>query len=233
MKPFVGLMPLYDEEKESYWMLPGYMKMLEKNGAIPVMLPLTSDETILSHFTQMCDGFVLTGGQDVSPELYGEVRSEKCGTACTERDKMESYILQRAIEQDKSVLGICRGIQFINVYFDGTLYQDLPTEYSSNIEHCMKPPYDRIAHKVTILEGTKLGDIIGGVEIGVNSYHHQAIKQLGDGLVCEAVSEDGLIEGVSMKNKKFIVGVQWHPECSYKTDISCKKIVNAFICSMK
>ena len=149
MKPLVGLIPLYDEKKESYWMLPGYMKMLQEQGAIPVMLPLTSEESILAPLVSMCAGFLLTGGQDVSPELYGEQRLDTCGALCKERDEMEKYILQQAILQDKPVLGICRGIQFLNVYLGGTLYQDLPTEYSSHIQHHMEPPYDLEAHTVT------------------------------------------------------------------------------------
>lgn len=232
MKPLVGLIPLYDEKKESYWMLPGYMKMLQEQGAIPVMLPLTSDESILAPLAHKCSGFLLTGGQDVSPELYGEQRLDTCGALCKERDEMEKYILQQAILQDKPVLGICRGIQFLNVYLGGTLYQDLPTEYSSHIQHHMEPPYDREAHTVTILENTRLSQIIGAGRIGVNSYHHQAVKTLGKGLVCEVVSEDGLIEAVAMEGKKFIVGVQWHPEFFFKKDANSVKIAEAFVSSM-
>ena len=232
MKKVIGVMPLYDDEKESYWMLPGYMKMLEAEGAIPLMLPLTANAEELDYFLALCGGFLLTGGHDVSPSVYHAGREPWCGPCCESRDEMERYILSRAVEQDRSVLGICRGIQFMNACCGGTLYQDLETEHASPIDHHMAPPYDRTAHWVTVQKGTPLFDILGKEQIGVNSYHHQAIKTLSPAFQAMAISEDGLIEGIYMPDHKFIMGVQWHPEFSYQVDENSRKLIRAFVLSI-
>lgn len=232
MKKVVGVMPLYDDEKKSYWMLPGYMKMLEAENAIPLMLPLTSQTDELEYFLDICGGFLLTGGHDVSPSVYHDEKKPWCGLCCKTRDDMEQFILTKAVEMDKSVLGICRGIQFMNACYGGTLYQDLPTEHTSSIEHHMQPPYDREAHQVAILNGTPLHDILRKEKIGVNSYHHQAIKKLSPSFQKMAVAEDKLIEGVYMPAHKFVVGVQWHPEFSYEVDENSRKLIHAFVTSI-
>lgn len=233
MNPVIGLIPLYDDEKESYWMLPGYMKVLEMCGALPIMLPLTSDKDKLKQAFAMCDGLLLTGGHDVGPYVYGKEASKECGIPCKTRDEMEGILLEQAIKEDKPVFGICRGIQFMNAYLGGDLYQDLPTEYVCKVEHHMEPPYDVAAHKVEVLEGTKLADIIGSGIHEVNSYHHQAVKTPADSVEIMAVSEDGLIEAFSVKNKKFMVGVQWHPEFSYEVNPESVKLVQAFVDACK
>lgn len=229
MKPVIGLIPLFDDEKNSYWMLPGYMKSLQEIGAFPIMLPLTDKKDELELALSMCNGILLTGGHDVSPELYGADVSDKCGDTCPERDQMEKYILTRCIELDKPVLGICRGIQFINAALGGTLYQDIPSEYPSDVEHHMSPPYDRGVHKVDVLPDTMLADIIGPGEHHVNSYHHQAIKELASRVNAMAISEDGLVEAICIPDKKYIVGVQWHPEFSYEKDDEACKLLRAFV----
>ena len=232
MRKVIGVMPLYDDEKESYWMLPGYMKMLEAENAIPLMLPLTRRPEELDYFLEICGGFLLTGGHDVSPSVYHAETKPWCGSICELRDKMERYILDRAIEKDKSVLGICRGVQFMNACYGGTLYQDLETEHNSGIDHHMKPPYDRTAHQVMIQKDTPLYDILEKEQMGVNSYHHQAVKTLSPDFQKTAVSEDGLIEGIYMPSRKFIMGVQWHPEFSYEVDENSRKIIHAFVNSI-
>lgn len=228
-KPIIGVMPLYDKERESYWMVPGYMKSLEEAGAIPLMLPLTEKQEELDYFMEICDGFLLTGGQDVTPELYGEERKSVCGETSRLRDNMDKYILIRAVELDKAVLGICRGIQLMNAVFGGSLYQDLPTEFESEIEHHMSPPYDRTAHEVQIVLDTPLYQILQEEQIPVNSYHHQAVKEIAGGFEKMAVSTDGLTEGIYMPNKQFVWGIQWHPEFSYKKSEYSRKILEAFI----
>ena len=225
----IGLIPLYDDDKESIWMLPGYMDVIEECGGVPIILPLTTDTNILEKSYDMCDGILMTGGHDVSPNLYNEEIIDECGSINETRDFMESYLFTKAVEDDKPVLGICRGIQLMNVLLGGTLYQDLPSQKKEDINHHMDAPYDRIAHDVFVLPDTLLAKIIGEGEYGVNSYHHQAIKQLASGAEAMAVSDDGIIEAISVKNRKFMVGVQWHPEFSYKTDKKSKQLVRAFV----
>lgn len=228
-KPFIALMPLYDSAKNSYWMLPGYMKGIENAGGIPVMLPLTEDTDEISEICNKFDAFLFTGGQDVSPYIYGQKPAKQCGECCISRDVMEKQILKTVLETDKPVLGICRGIQFFNAVLGGTLYQDLKSEHPSPVTHCQKTPYDKPVHSVKIIKGTPLFDILQTENLLVNSYHHQAIKTLSPHLSAAAYSEDNLIEGVYIKNKSFALAVQWHPEFMYKTDKFAQKIFEAFV----
>lgn len=230
-KPMIGVVPLYDGRKNSYWMLPGYMKGIEAVGGVPVMLPLTTDREVLCELTSRIDGLLLTGGHDVSPLLYGESVSDRCGEICGERDEMERVLLDLALEEDKPVLGICRGIQFLNVYLGGSLYQDLPSERPESVSHQMSPPYDRTVHEVRIERPSPLYSLLGKEKLGVNSYHHQAVKRLAPGLVSMAYSEDGLAEAVYLPDRKFVWAVQWHPELSYQTDENSRKILYKFVAS--
>lgn len=229
MKKVIGLVPLWDEKKDSCWMLPGYMKVIEDGGGLPIILPLTADPEALEDCLRLCDGLLLTGGHDVDPALYGESPLPQCGAVCTLRDEMESYLLRRAVELDLPVLGICRGIQIMNAVLGGTLYQDLPTQHPSEVTHVMKPPYDQPVHTVEILEGTPLADLLGSGTYAVNSYHHQAVKTLAPDARPMAVSPDGLVEALYLPGKRFIWGVQWHPEFAYQTDENCRKLVEYFL----
>lgn len=225
----IGLVPLTDRERESYWMLPGYMKGIEDAGGLPVMLPLTADDGLIRQIAEEMDGFLFTGGQDVSPALYGQERSEHCGECSTERDEMERRLFALVYEKDKPALGICRGIQLINVLMGGTLYQDLPTEHISDIRHRQNPPYDIPCHAVTVLEESPLYKLLKKDVLKVNSYHHQAVRDLADGLEQMAVSEDGLTEAVRVCGKRFIWAVQWHPEFSFCKDEDSRKIFWKFV----
>ena len=228
-KPIIGVMPLWDDEKESIWMLPGYFEGINQAGAIPIMFPFTEDKQELDQLINMCDGFLFTGGHDASPELYNENPLDGLVSCCMKRDKMESYILKKTIQINKPVLGICRGIQFINAALGGTLYQNLPTQFETETEHHQNPPYDVPVHKVKVIKDSPLYKCLNSELLDVNSYHHQAVKDLAPNLKVMAVSEDGLVEAVYMPELRFLWAVQWHPEFSYKTDDNSKKIFKAFI----
>ena len=228
-RPMIGIMPLVDTERDSLWMLPGYMDGLKQEGAIPVMLPLTTDEVMLAQIAEFYDGFLFSGGQDVSPERYGEEKLDCCGETNMDRDEMEASLFSRVYELDKPILGICRGIQFINASLGGTLYQDLEMQYPSGIEHHQKPPYDVHVHGVEIEEGSPLYGILNIKRMMVNSYHHQAIKKISPHLLPMAYAEDQIIEGVYAPDKKFVWGVQWHPEFSFQKDENSRKILGAFV----
>lgn len=235
MKPVIGVVPLFDEEKDSIWMIPGYMEGIRAAGGLPVILPLKADDNEISQLVEMCDGFLLTGGQDVNPTLYRTDRSVNCGMPNHDRDELEQKLFALAVEKDKPVFGICRGIQFINAVCGGSLYQDLPTEYKADnpVEHHMTPPYDVPCHQVTVLENTPLYELLGETTMPVNSYHHQAIKELAPSLSAMAVSEDGLIEAVYLPGKRFVQAVQWHPELIYQVDKRALKLFKAFVDACK
>lgn len=228
-KPLIGIVPLVDAERESYWMLPGYMKGIEQAGGIPVMLPLLDGAEELRQLAETLDGVLLTGGQDVSPALYGCAPSAQCGECCPARDAMEQALFPLLRAQGKPVLGICRGIQLINVLMGGTLYQDLPTEHPSDIEHHQTLPYDRPCHTVRLLPGSPLHALLETDVLPVNSYHHQAIRELAPGLAAMAVAGDGLVEAVCAPEPPFLWAVQWHPEFSYRSDENSRKIFRRFV----
>ncbi|GFI62568.1 putative glutamine amidotransferase [Clostridiales bacterium] len=223
----IGVMPLYDDEKESIWMLPAYMEGIYEAGGLPIILPthMTIDE--LESIDDICSGYLFTGGHDIDPKLYGAEKSDRCGMINASRDLLEKMVFEKAYDEDKPIFGICRGIQLINVLLGGNLYQDLPSEKSCGISHQMKPPYDRTEHKVKIFEDTWLYEILGTNQTGVNSYHHQAIKDVGKGLMAMAESDDGIIEAVEAVDKRFIKAVQWHPE--YMADEASKKLFSSFV----
>ena len=230
-KLVIGVMPLWDDEKDSMWMLPGYFEGIIQAGGTPIMFPMLTDEQELRHLVDISDGILFTGGHDVSPELYGEEPIEGV-SSCKMRDDMEKIVLRMVIETDKPVLGICRGIQCINAALGGTLYQDLPTQFNSEIEHHQQPPYDVPVHSVNILKDSPLYSCLNTEKIQVNSYHHQAVKDVAPGLKVMATAEDGLVEGLYMPDHRLLWAVQWHPEFSYLKDENSQKIFKAFIDSV-
>ncbi|MCD8035924.1 MAG: gamma-glutamyl-gamma-aminobutyrate hydrolase family protein [Clostridiales bacterium] len=227
-KPMIGVMPLYDETKESIWMLPGYMDGIYEAGGIPVILPFGINAEDLAKIDETIDGYLFTGGHDINPKLYSE-ENRSCGVTLENRDSLEKLVFEKAYAEDKPILGICRGLQIINVFLGGTLYQDLPTERPTNIHHVMTKPYDGTAHYVDIVKGSKLHDLLGRDTLGVNSLHHQAVKELAPKLAVMAASEDELIEAFEEPAKRYLWAVQWHPEFSYKTDESSRKIFKSFV----
>ncbi|HRU99558.1 MAG TPA: gamma-glutamyl-gamma-aminobutyrate hydrolase family protein [Ruminococcus sp.] len=228
-RPVIGVIPLMDYRKQSYWMLPGYFGGISEAGGFPVMLPLTSDQEQLIQAVEFCNGFLFTGGQDVTPSVYNENKTERCGECCPERDTMEAHLLDLALQYDKPILGICRGIQFINAALGGSLWQDIPSQHPSKLIHCQKPPYDKPIHDVNIEKHSPLYEILHTESLPVNSYHHQAVKELSPKLKCMAQAPDGLIEAIYAPEQSFLWAVQWHPEFSYLTDENSRKIFRELI----
>ena len=212
-KPIIGVTPLWDAERKSVWMLPDYLDGIKTVGGLPIILPLEMEEKDADRIVETCDGFLFTGGQDVG--------------SCPERDNLETLLLSKALQSDKAILGICRGLQFINVFLGGTLWQDLPSQHPSEITHRQSKPYDAPTHQV-VLKGS-LKTLLGKAILEVNTLHHQAIKELGDSLKPMAIAPDGIIEAARMEGKRFVWGVQWHPEYMFKTDPDSLAIFSHFI----
>ena len=229
MKPIIGVTPLWNSEKNRIWIHPEYVNRIEESGGIPVLLPLTSDRNILHQLASQLDGFLFTGGPDVNPALYNEEMIPECTELSPQRDVLEQILFEEVTQLNKPILGICRGLQIINVLLGGSLYQDIPTQYKITSEHRMELPYDRAVHSVTILPDTPFSALIPCKEIGVNSRHHQAIKDLAPALKSGALSEDGLIEAIYHPGMRFILATQWHPESAYETEMYSQNIFNAFI----
>ncbi|MCI8660454.1 MAG: gamma-glutamyl-gamma-aminobutyrate hydrolase family protein [Lachnospiraceae bacterium] len=228
-KPIIGVTPLYDTERESIWMLPGYLEVLKDCGGLPVILPLGIDGADGEQLVKMCDGILFTGGQDVDPGLYGQEVWEFCGERHGGRDQQERELFREAFRADMPIFGICRGMQFINVMMGGTLYQDLPSQRGVGLSHRMKPPYDVRWHDVELVSESPLGKLLGEELIGVNSCHHQAIRKLAPGLKAMACATDRIVEALYCPDRRFLQAVQWHPEFSWRRDERQRRIMEAFV----
>lgn len=224
-KPIIGVTPLWDADRKSVWMLPDYLEGIQTAGGTPIILPMELSAEDADCIVEICDGFLFTGGQDVAPELYG-AKNESI-VSSPERDKLEALVLSKALQHDKAVLGICRGLQFINAFLGGTLWQDLPSQHPSEIVHRQGKPYNVPAHNV-MLSG-ELRALFGKEILEVNTLHHQAVKELAADLTPMAVSPDGIVEAAQMPGKHFVWGVQWHPEYLFKTDPDGLAIFSCFI----
>ena len=227
--PVIGVSPQWNVEKELCTMRPSYIAALEYAGAIPVIIPATENRRTLDFYIEKCDALLLSGGQDIQPELYGETKLPHCGEVVPLRDRIESYIFERALALDKVLFGICRGFQMINVACGGTLYQDLKTDHGTDLQHRMAEPFNRSSHTVTAVPGTPLAALLGEAPFAVNSVHHQGAKAVGTDLKEMAISEDGIVEAVYMPSRRFVWAVQWHPEWFFEENADSATLIKAFV----
>ena len=227
-KPLIGITPLVERAANKQFMLNTYMESVYDAGGVPVMLSLTEDEESISKIADMCDGFLFSGGHDVHPSLYSEEMLD-CVAPCEERDAFEIKLLHKVLKADKPVFCICRGMQLLNVALGGTLYQDIATFCPSDTEHRMSEPSDKVIHGVEFKENTPIAEILRKDEDVINSYHHQCVKKAGEGLKIMAWAPDGIVEGLYMPDKKFVLAVQWHPERLTKKYDSALKLFKAFV----
>lgn len=185
-------------------------------GGIPLVVPVTSNATLLDLLFERVDGALLPGGIDVSPLIYGQEPVPALGEVEPPLDDFQLKFIGAAVKAGIPLFGICRGIQIMNVYFGGTLYQDIPTTYSSGlapVKHQQSPTKKRyVSHKVSILNGTNLKSLLGKGEVVTNSFHHQAVRDVAPGFRVTAVAQDGIIEGIEKIDDPRIYAVQWHPE---------------------
>ncbi len=189
-----------------------YIDAVLRCGAAPVLIPPLGSDAAADRIPDALDGLMLTGGGDVDPACYGEERIPACGPSDGRRDATEILLCRRAIERGIPVLGICRGCQVLNAAMGGTLYQDIASQYSADLEHSRSDDPAGQVHTVAVRKGTRLWDILGRETPGVNSRHHQAVKTPGRGLIVSARAPDGTVEGIEGNGDGFVLGVQWHPE---------------------
>lgn len=190
----------------------GYARGVQQAGGLPILIPVSGKEDAKAYISQI-DKLILTGGQNVNPDLYGEKREFDESLMLTKRDEFEMALIEEAIAQEKPIFAVCRGLQLLNVYLGGSLYQDLSRRENEVVRHMQDPiPREVPTHEVTI-EANSLLSQVYGLSTKVNSFHFQSIKDLGKGLVMTAVSEDGIVEGIESSDpKKRLLGVQWHPD---------------------
>lgn len=197
----------------------GYLRAIERAGGVPVILPMTRDDAILDRAYRLIDGLLLPGGADMHPMHYGEEPHRALEQVDPKRDIAELAICRRALADDMPILAICRGQQVLNVVAGGTLWQDLHTQVGDHCHrHFQNMTEEWPTHSVAIEAGTLLHRIIGSREAFTNSYHHQAVKKLGEGLIVNSRATDGVIEGIEHPGKTFCLGVQWHPELLHEEE---------------
>jgi putative glutamine amidotransferase len=187
-----------------------YLESVVRWGAVPVILPVHGPQG--EDLIDRLDGLLLTGGGDVDPALYGRETRPEVSHVDEARDRMEIELVRRALELEVPVLAVCRGTQVLNVALGGTLIPDIPSEVGTEVEHWDLDRWDRPAHVVEVERESLLGELVGD-RIEVNSMHHQAADELGQGLWPVARAPDGVVEAVDAPARRFCLGVQWHPEC--------------------
>ena len=230
-KPIIGITCAYTKQSlnsEGIYIHHDYHRAVIQAGGIPLLLPAVDQATLNTYF-ELCDGFILSGGEDLDPVFFGEEHHPKLGFIYHERDAAEFYLTQLLLERKKPFLAICRGIQVLNVVCGGSLYQDIPSQLTTSHPHSQLTHRSNTFHSVTITEKSKLYQIFQKTSLDVNSLHHQSVKELGKNLETAAVAADGVIEAVEVQNHPFGIGIQWHPESMASKDVLTQRLFQTFI----
>lgn len=234
MKPLIGIAGniLLDHDAMNGFPITytpqGFVKGVQQANAIPVVFPI-SDPNEAKEYMSKVDGLLLAGGQDVSPLLFGEEPSLKLGATYPARDAFEIALVKEALHQAKPIFAVCRGLQLLNVAYGGTLYQDVSDYPALAVQHIQLTHFETGAHTITIDPDSTIGKIFGDQYV-VNTYHHQAIKNLADPFRAVAWSKDGLVEAFEAKSSsQSIVAVQWHPELMLSHDVMMQRLFTDFV----
>lgn len=205
-----------------------YAEAIQAAGGTPVFVPPMTPAAAAGLLSRL-DGLLLAGGGDIDPMLYGERPVRQVAQVEPARDATELLLAREAIKAGMPVLGVCRGLQVINVALGGTLIQDLPTQRRSDIRHAQQAPRHQSTHTVTLEPGSVLGAISQEEELSVNSFHHQAVRELGAGLRACAWAPDGVVEGLEGEGGGFLVAVQWHPEELWESHPPSQRLFERFV----
>ena len=224
MAPIIGITGTLKEDVETVAERPlgrflradlDYVEGVVGAGGVPVVLPPVGDERVAGAVVRSLDGLLLSGGSDLDPGYYGEEAALELGPTLPERDTFEMALVGLALRRGIPVFGICRGMQVLNVALGGTLYQDLPSQWDGDVlKHRQATPKWQPSHEVEVRADSYIAEVMGREVVKVNSYHHQGIKDLAEGLVATGHSTDGVIEAVEANDfsERWLLGVQWHAE---------------------
>jgi len=234
MQPIIGIpcfpMVRGDTGRPIYASNQRYVQAVLHAGGVPILIPPLPSGEALTAIQEILDGLLLAGGADLDPTHYGETPLPEMGTPEPQRDATELAITRWALDKRLPVLGICRGMQLLNVACGGSLYQDLPTQLPSAFDHEQQgQARTHIAHEVNTEPGSLLADILGVQHVGVNSFHHQAVRRIGQGLRVTGVAEDGVAEAIEIPDLPFVLAVQYHPEELESNDAASHRLFLAFV----
>jgi putative glutamine amidotransferase len=228
--PLIGITAGNDPRApQSYVLRWDYMRSIEQAGGVPLVLA-PSGAALHSSLVERLDGLVLTGGMDIDPACYGETPHETVSRVSKERDEFEFLLTLGALRRNLPILGLCRGLQVLNVVLGGSLIQDIPSMVGPDVSHNdPERPRHVVAHEVVVHPGTRLYAILQKEQIEVNSFHHQCVNRPGEGLVLSASAADGVVEGIELPSALFVLGVQWHPEAFWKYGAAFAPLFRAFV----
>lgn len=214
-KPLIGISGNFNAENGQTLLSMAYVKAVFEAGGCPVVLPpCGADQSMMADTLDRLDALLFSGGGDFIPDYLGEDALPQISSLCLERDAYEFPLIKLALARQMPILGICRGEQLLNLAMGGTIYQDLPSQKGTPLDaHSQSAPRDEVVHEVEVDRGSLLAQILGEEAFKVNSFHHQAVKQVAEGLKAVAFSADGVVEAVESDCFKPLLGVQWHPEC--------------------
>lgn len=230
-KPLIGIIAQWQGEDPAYFMNATYTRWIEWAGGLPVILPYSEEAETVSDLVSRLDGLLFAGGPDISPDYFGEALHPCCGTIHPERDAAEKLYFDIAYNKTGiPIMGICRGCQVINIFMGGTIYQDLYSQKEGFlISHRQGDDYVLPAHEVKIVNDTPLHKLLESGEIFVNTFHHQAIRDVAEGLTVMATAADGVVEAVYEPGDRFVWGIQWHPERFDASNADTSRIFNNFV----
>lgn len=228
----IGIMAAFDFEKGISTMKEDYYDAVIKCGAVPVLIPATEEKAMWVEYLNICDGIIFSGGPDVDATYFGKANMPYANEISPVRDSMEIFIARQALAMDKPILGICRGIQVINIAAGGSIFQDIYIENTTDkklIKHSQQAPRWFQIHNINIMGRTCLHSIFETNTLKVNSFHHQAVSEIAPGFTVNAYADDGIIEAISHEGKKFVLGVQWHPENLWRKDSTHLKLFERLV----
>lgn len=242
MKPIIGVTPDFNagDRKEwggreaTFFLRARYIRAIEDLGGVPVILPLAEDHADRKRLLEGLDGLLLTGGgPDLAPSLYGERKRYKFPVMSRRRAEFELDVARMAAASKLPVLGICGGMQTLNVAFGGSLIQDIAAQLDSPLSHQQQASATELSHTVDVAPRSLLRRILGRARIRVNSSHHQSVKRVASSLMASAVASDGVIEAIESPKHRFLLGVQWHPEFLYDRHVFHRKLFQALLRSAR
>jgi putative glutamine amidotransferase len=238
MKPIIGVTPDFNagDRKEwggrepTYFLRARYIRAIEELGGVPLVLPLHADRTTRRHILHNLDGLLITGsGPDLPPSLYGERQRFPFTIVSERRASFELDIVCLAKQADLPLLGICGGMQTMNVACGGSLIQDIPAQISKPLQHRQQTPATNLSHTIRVAPGSLLRRIVRSASMRVNSSHHQSVNVVAPSLIASAQASDGIVEAIESPAHRFFLGIQWHPEFLFDRYPLHRRLFEAFL----
>jgi putative glutamine amidotransferase len=238
MKPVIGVTPDFNAgdradmggREPTYFLRARYIRAIEELGGIPLILPLVAGPAARRRLLDRVDGLLITGsGPDLPPRLYGERQRYTFPLVSPRRADFELDLVRQALNRDLPLLGICGGMQTVNVACGGSLFQDIPSQVERALDHRQKTKATRLSHPVIVASDSLLKRIVGKTTIMVNSSHHQSVKQVAPTLIASAVAPDGIVEAIESPIHRFLLAIQWHPEFLFERHPVHRRLFEALL----